>query len=324
MTTVPRMRLAPPTSSQPTSVTRDLRTVSDALDAAVPAKHADNLLLGTWNIRALSALTDKWDAREDDSPKRDWHAVACLAEVVSRFDVVAVQELRRDTTAMHALLMWLGAGWEVIVSDVTEGDAGNGERLSYIYDARRVRPSGLVGEIVLPPTAAGAVRQFARSPYVASFERERTEFVLATVHVLWGDSATDRLPEIEAFADWMSDWARRPREWNENLMVLGDFNLDRLGDPLFEAFTSTGLWPPAELNHVPRTVFGNDNDKHFYDQIAWFSKPSGESLLHSLDYTGRAGSFDFVPHAFTGLTRAQQSWRMSDHYPLWAEFSVAS
>jgi hypothetical protein len=27
-----------------------------------------------------------------DSPKRDWHAIVCLAAVISRFDVVAVQD----------------------------------------------------------------------------------------------------------------------------------------------------------------------------------------------------------------------------------------
>jgi hypothetical protein len=33
-------------------------------------------------------------------------------------------------------------------------------------------------------------------------------------------------------------------------MVLGDFNLDRIGDPLYEAFTAAGVWPPTELNQV--------------------------------------------------------------------------
>jgi hypothetical protein len=32
---------------------------------------------------------------------------------------------------------------------------------------------------------------------------------------------------------------------------LGDFSLDRICDPLCEAFISTGLWPPTELNAVP-------------------------------------------------------------------------
>jgi hypothetical protein len=28
--------------------------------------------------------------------------------------------------------------------------------------------------------------------------------------------------------------ADRPDDWNQNLLVLGDFNLDRMDDPLFE------------------------------------------------------------------------------------------
>lgn len=39
----------------------------------------------------------------------------------------------------------------------------------------------------------------------------------------------------------MRAWADRPKDWNGNRFVLGDFNLDRIGDPLFEAFIATGL-----------------------------------------------------------------------------------
>ena len=187
--------------------------------------------------------------------------------------MVAVQETRRNTTALRALLDRLGGGWQVICSDVTKGDSGNGERLAFLYNSERVTPSGLVGEIVLPP-ATGPVTQFARTPYLAGFTRAGVEFTLATVHVLWGAKNIDRLPEVTAFATWMRDWADRPEEWNPNLMVLGDFNLDRVGDPLYEAFLATGLWPPTALDYVPRTVFDNDNSRHFYDQIAWFSDGS--------------------------------------------------
>ncbi|SDK94090.1 hypothetical protein SAMN04487916_104168 [Arthrobacter sp. ov407] len=146
------------------------------------------------------------------------------------------------------------------------------------------------------------------------------EFTLASVHILWGKNPAERLPEITAFAEWMHDWVVRPNDWNSNLMVLGDFNLDRIGDPLYEAFVSTGLWPPTELNAVPRTIFDDDKTKHFYDQLAWFSKPDGTSLLKGLAYGQRAGTFDFIPHVFPGLTRSEVSWRISDHYPLWCEF----
>ena len=41
-----------------------------------------------------------------------------------------------------------------------------------------------------------------------------------------------------------------------------------------------------------------------------------------LDYSGGAGRFDFVPVVLPGMTRVEQSWRISDHYPLWVEFQI--
>lgn len=316
---------APPPGPVPDDVAADLARLSAALDAAVPARTEANLLIGTWNIRALGGLTRRWRSRPGDSPKRDWHALVCLAEVTRRFDVVAVQEARRETTALFALLETLGPQWRVVASDVTEGDRGNGERLAYLYDADRVQPSGLVGEIVLPPAATGPVEQFARTPYAVGFLRAQTEFILTTVHVLWGEKPQDRLPEITAFAEWMRGWADRPRDWNRNLLVLGDFNLDRLDDPLYQAFVATGLWPPEELNEVPRTLFDDARERHFYDQIAWFCDPTDRrlpALLQGLSYTRRGGGFDFVPHVLGDLSRVELSWRLSDHYPLWVEFRV--
>lgn len=304
----------------PATVVDELAGVRAATAAAVPAKTPQNLLVASWNLRAFGGLTTSWAAAAADSPKRDWRAVALIAELVSCFDVVAIQEVKRNVAALRALLRRLGPGWRAIVSDVTEGDPGNQERLAFVYDTTRVQPSGLVGEIVLPLDDGEASRQFARSPYAASFTRGQTEFILTTVHVIWGDHAASRLPEITEFARWMRAWADRTTDWNQNLLVLGDFNLDRIGDPLYEAFVSTGLWPPPALDSVPRTIFHDDSSAHFYDQVAWFSTPAGDSLLSGLDHTGRAGSVDFLPLVYAGLTRSEISWRISDHYPLWVEF----
>jgi hypothetical protein len=161
----------------------------------VPQRSASNLLVATWNVRAFGDLTAKWAAGPKDSPNRDWHAVACIAELVSRLDVIALQEIRRNTKALRFLLDRLGPSWRVIASDVTEGPARNGERLAFLYDADRVQPSGLVGEIVLPPVEADPQRQFARTPYFAGFSRAGTEFTLASVHVLWGKNTAERLPK---------------------------------------------------------------------------------------------------------------------------------
>jgi hypothetical protein len=180
----------------PANVTQDLTRLKTALTVSVPQKSASNLLVATWNVRAFGDLTNKWAAGPGDSPKRDWHAVACIAELVSRFDVIALQEVRRTTKALRFLLERLSPAWRVIASDVTEGPAGNGERLAFLYDSDRVQPSGLVGEIVLPPVDADPQRQFARTPYFAGFSRAGTEFTLASVHVLWGKNTAERLPSL--------------------------------------------------------------------------------------------------------------------------------
>ena len=309
----------------PKRVARKIELVSAAIGAVVPAKNPGNVLIGSWNLRAFGGVTAKWAAAAKDSPKRDWLAVALVAAILAKFDVVAVQEVRRETAALRFLLERLGPDWQVITSDVTEGDAGNDERLSFIYDSTRVQPSGLVGEIVLPPSVDHPSRQFARSPYAASFTRAGVDFILTTVHIIWGKDSASRIPELEAFATWMQDWAGRTSDWNQNLLVLGDFNVDRMDSKLYQALFSKGLFPPFELNDVPRTIFDDEKSKHFYDQIAWFTNvesPELENMLTGLRYENVAGSFDFLPHVYRGKTKNEVSWRISDHYPLWIEFQL--
>jgi hypothetical protein len=73
---------------------------------------------------------------------------------------------------------------------------------------------------------------------------------------------------------------------------------------------------------VPRTIFADPANpaEKFYDQIAWFIGDNGLPAL-SMTYR-RGGSFDFAPLTLSArnLSKSQLSWRISDHYPLWAEF----
>lgn len=312
---------------RPQDVTDEVARVASAVSEAVPAKCLDrNLLIGTWNIRAFGDLVDSWSGTGTAKVKRDLRALASITEIVSRFDVVAIQEVRGNIRALRHMMKDLGPDWGFILTDVTRGSAGNNERLAFVFDLRRVRPSGLACELVLSdedmgqPGAGDFVRQFARTPYAVSFVASGKTFILVTLHVLWGKVPGDRIPELRGIARWVADWAGELESWGQNLIALGDFNIDRKGDDAFEAFTSTGLRVPDALNDVPRTIFADE--KGFYDQIAWFTGENGQPKL-SLDFTGNAGSFDFVPHVFPTLTRQQLSWRMSDHLPLWCEFALS-
>lgn len=313
----------------PAAIAADLAGLRAALDATIPARQLDrNLLIASWNLRAFGGLTDRWVASSEDSPKRDLTGLLAIAEIVSRFDVIALQEVRGNLRALRHLLSWLnrdGDTWGLLLTDVTRGDAGNNERMAFLYDTRRVKPSGLACELVIPPErddiAPGAFgRQFARTPYACSFLGAGTTFILVAAHVLYGQSPGDRVGELRAVASWLADWASDVNAYHHNLIALGDFNIDRHGDPLYEAFTSTGLTVPESLHAVPRTIFGSPLDS-YYDQIAWFADPDSRIPQLSLTPTGAAGSFDFVGHVHSDLTRQQLSWRVSDHLPLWVEFA---
>jgi endonuclease/exonuclease/phosphatase family metal-dependent hydrolase len=312
------------TDVPPQDVRDRLQRLSDALDQTIPPKMVDrNLLVATWNVRAFGNVTKKWHSQTDDSPKRDFQDVLCITEVVSRFDVVALQEVKDNIRGLRYMMKLLGPDWAFLLTDVTKGRLGNDERMAFVFDTRRVKSSGLACELVVaiesdPIIPAGALdRQFARTPYAVSFLSADRTFVLVELHVIFGSNPAARVPELREIARWMGDWAQSMDEFGHNLIALGDFNIDRQGDPLFQAFTSTGLTPPAELQMVPRTIFQTAGQTdQFYDQIAWFPPE------FSLGYTGRAGGFDFVPVLLGSLTKNQLSYRISDHYPLWVEFAI--
>lgn len=317
--------------AQPPAEVRDeLAALRTALDLRIPRKQLDkNLLIATWNIRSFASVTKKWLAGAGDSPKRDYRGLLAIREIVSRFDVIAIQEVKGDLRALRYLMKALGEHWSFLMSDVTAGDAGNDERLAFVFDRRRIELSGMAGEIVIPPewdVPESALReQFARTPYAVSFRSAGTTLILVTAHIKFGSHPDERRPEIAGIAEWLYEWAGRANRWHHNLIALGDFNIDRKGDPLFEALIERGLTVPASLIDLPRSIFADADEptkSKYYDQIAWFHKPGSKRRLDMDPLAG--GHFDFVPHVYkgAGLDRTSVSWRLSDHYPLWVEFAL--
>ena len=314
----------------PQAIQADLDSLSAQLDNDIPAKADDNLLIATWNIRSFASLTREWTAASNQSPKRDLRGLRAIIEILSRFDVIAIQEVKGNLRALRDTIRFLGQDWGFLMSDVTGGAAGNDERLAFLFHRTRLRPSGLAAELVVPPErllrmGENVLReQFVRTPYAVSFQREEATFVLVTLHVPFGADEQERIPELQEIADWMRDWAQRSNRFHHNLLALGDFNIDRQGSQLFDAFTSTGLTVPQVLVNLPRTVFddpGDPSDDNFYDQIVWYA--TGSRALIDLDLrTG--GNFDFLPHVYTdtNLSRNSISHRISDHFPLWVEFGI--
>lgn len=314
--------------------TEGLERLRAGLDAQMPIKSLDaTMLLATWNIRELDST--KYGLRSDE-------AYLYLAEVIARFDVVAIQEVRDDLTGLKRLASALGRRWRWIVTDVTSGSSGNGERMAFLYDTRTVEFSGLASELVLPPLAdRKPSEQIARTPFAAGFAAGWSVFQLVTVHIVYGtDQAEDeqRVAEIDAVANALADRSLDPNNWPRTLVLLGDFNIFARTDATMEALLRNGWSVPPELQTIPGSNV--PKDKH-YDQIAIRADPAERRHFAT---TGRAGVFDPFEHVYrlgdeqdhqhtmgekyldkdagAARTRYFREWRtyqLSDHLPMWIE-----
>lgn len=310
----------------PPEIQAEVNELRADLDLNLPHKELDrNLLIATWNIREFGGLTEEWNG-DEHTPKRDLHSLLLIAEIVRRFDIIAIQEVTGKLKALRHLLKKLGENWSFILTDVSGGSAGNDERLAFLFDTRKVKLSGLACELVTPNEAVENIaegafnRQFSRTPYAVSFKSGNKTFILVTAHILYGKDPLEREPELSAIANWLKDWSEDINAFDQSLILLGDFNIDREGDPRYEAFTSTGLTVPTDLTQVRRMIY--DESVKYYDQLAWFKDSEGVDRI-SLQYS-RGGAYDFTAIALKhrNYTNNSLSWRMSDHLPLWGEFLI--
>ena len=197
-----------------------------APERSVPGKNTtDTLLLATWNIKEFDG--GDTDKRTDESY---WY----IAEIISHFDLVAIQEVGANLDGLEKLKNRLGGTWRYVVSDVTEGKAGNYERLAFLFDRRKVRFSGVAGEIVIPPVEdahgnrIAPADQLARTPTIVGFEAGWFRFMLSTVHIIWGKGDEEhpaRVAEIQTIAAFLKDRSEDVNAWSHNMFLLGDFNI---------------------------------------------------------------------------------------------------
>jgi endonuclease/exonuclease/phosphatase family metal-dependent hydrolase len=286
---------------------------------AIPSKAADRLLVATWNVANLSLQ----ERRDED--------YQVIAELVSWFDLVAMQEIHDNLSGLRAIQQHLPPSFRVLFSDPT----GNDERLGFLYDASKVTLLEKVGEVAIPPSDHRYIKLpgtqqkfdgFDRNPYLAAFQSGSFTFLLVNVHLYFGSdskiSMNRRSLEAYAVARWADLRRKSKNAYTHDIIVLGDFNLPKVevGDPIYQALTKRGLHLPEHSTEIGSSIA---TDSH-YDQIAFFP---GETQS---EFTGKSGVFDFDGALFATLweTRGHEDfiaymrYYLSDHRILWAEFRV--
>lgn len=313
-------------------LSKKLLELRSALNNSIPPKTvSDSLLLATWNIREF--------AEKNKGGERLLESYYYIAEIISKFDIVAVQEVRDDLGALNKLMEILGYKWSYIATDTVIGTAGNNERLAFIYNSSKVRFRGIAGEIVLSDTKALDGKQFARTPFTVHFQAGWFKFVITTVHIYYGTDTgvklERRIKEIESIVDALD---KRVKNDSENTyIVLGDFNIISPEHKTMEALKSKKFIVPDELQKKTSNYL---KDKH-YDQIAF---KTSKGRLEFTKGDNSAGVFDYYDSVFNaedfqhyksiiptkattdeGKEKAYKEWKtyqMSDHLPMWIQLKI--
>jgi len=263
----------------------------------VPNRRVDeNLILATWNIQQFSE-------------KKTWRALKYIADIIERFDIVAVQEIKSNLHGLGKLQAILPGRYRMLVSDVT----GNFERFAFIYDERTVESTGLVAEIGLglePTTHEGF--QLHRMPYCASFKAGRFDFTVVSVHI-FESSLYFREKEIDRLAQEVKDLSKREQSkvFDRDFFVVGDFNIKEAGDRFFAALVRHGFIMPPGL----RTLTTNFKRTGTYDKIAWVDRDD-------FSFSGKCNVVPFYKAVYQDGDPPGGKKEISDHLPVWAEFYV--
>jgi endonuclease/exonuclease/phosphatase family metal-dependent hydrolase len=305
------------------------------LEKDIPHRNVLNsVLIATWNLREFGA-NRKCGRRLDES-------ILYIAEIITHFDIIAIQEVNANLADLQKLMSLLGDWWEYLVTDVTAGRSGNDERIAFLYDGRKVRFDHLAGEITLPPSKTPA-RQLARSPFICAFRAGWRRVSLCSVHVYYGEGNPNdpvRVAEIDALSELLA--ARNEKRQSasdgepEIVVLLGDFNIfNRAGDETSAALERHDFILPKKLRTLPGSNLAGDK---YFDQIAFHDprKRLRATCAGVYDFTnvifgeGEAAIYDEAMQrsALEQYKKAgdkekfYKNWRtfqISDHLPLWLE-----
>ena len=256
--------------------------VAPATLQAAAAAEVRTIRVATWNIKQFT-----------DRPDLDLPVIAKII-TEARFDVLAIQEVKKDGRAVDRLLATLGPPWR---SGGISPMTGNNERFAIIYRGDRVQAVGSASFIDLADESV-----FDRHPYTARFRANRFGFQLVVVHLSYTDTGRRRL-ETQTLANCVMELAARQSE--KDIIVLGDFNEQR-ARPNLPLMEDVG-W------HTTVSEATNLSSKEIYDNILIEPK-------HTTQWQG-SSIVRFDELYFANDDRAASA-AVSDHRPVYAEFKT--
>lgn len=317
-----------------------------SLDKAIAPRRTDeNLIIASWNIKEFGHTVQR-------IPESYFY----IAEILSYFDLIAVQEIKTSLDDLRIVMRLLGDDWRYLVNDITEGDSGNSERSCYIFNKKRVQLAGLAGEIVLwdDLTQISSIKQLKRTPYITGFTAGWKTFAMINLHLHPGKDNDDialRQEEVSLLLKVLDEKKRKERLWSDNLVCVGDFNFyggATKDDPTIQMIADAGFKEVSGLVGKDTNASQTDAyDRFFLSKNEYFTLGQNSAGLENGDVfdpfdsvfkTGEESIYaDYMIDDYTGskdmtdpanqIKYFNHPWRknqISDHFPIWFELIIDS
>jgi hypothetical protein len=225
--------------------------------------------------------------------------VDVLVEIISEYDLIAIQEVRSNSLEPVLAFMSLVPNKYEYILGPREGRTNSKEQFWIIYNKE-------IFEVHSTNTWPDIDDAYERNPFGVYFKtRSDFDFILINNHIQPSDAKNeiDLLPNvIEYFKEL----------WDESdVLILGDFNADGqyYNESLLEDVFPEPTFKIIISNEYDTTVADSDNT---YDRFI-ITESTNE------DYTGNFGILRFDElFDFTKMTILPRN--ISDHFPIWVEF----
>ncbi len=263
-----------------------------ALGQGKPETNAsDTLTIASFNIQVFGRAKARKTA-----------VMKVLAEIITRFDLVAIQEIRDKSGAairkLAAEVDALGTPYALLVSPRL-GRKEPREAYAFLYCTETLTP---VGEQYLYQEPTGT-DFFPREPFIARFKCTKGNFTFVLINLHTDPDTATR--EIHALKEVLA-FAQRKYPQEKDFIILGDLNADckYFNDKQPNPLPAT-RW--LVKNNVDTTV---KSSSCTYDRIII-------TAACLPDFTGEVGVFRYDQEFDLS---SQESIEVSDHFPVWARF----
>jgi len=227
-----------------------------------------------------------------------------IADIISRFDIVAIQETRsKQQNVLPRLIDYLnrhGRQYDFVIGPRLGRSENYKEQFAYVFDQSRIEVDRNQLYTIEDPRD-----DLHREPLVAWFRTRLPDpqkaftFSLVNVH-----NDPDEQQYENTLMDEVFRAVRNDGRGEDDVIMLGDFNASV--DPMQR------MMQMPELTWVLIDEKTNVKNTAQYDNVCF-------SSMYTDEFTGRRGVIDFMRDYNLSL---KDALRVSDHFPVWAEFSV--